>query len=127
MDTITVYSPDGEAHVVTPLNAMDLTRMGDFSFKKPVTASEVVVPVDVTEPVVTPTTNNVFSTLEVETEAVTGKDSIEEYLNTKDVGWLRTYAEKTYGEKVHGRTGKDKIIEMILGWEESKLAEEPEA
>lgn len=135
MRLTTVYNAEGEAFEVDNLNALDLTRHSGFFFKNPKGTTAIPAPVETVAPVATVSEDAApdadatvaFATLEDEAKVVADTDNLEAYLNTKDVAALRTYAEKHYGEKVHGRTGKDKLIEMILGWEAAKIDASEEA
>jgi hypothetical protein len=137
MKFLTVYAPDGTPHEVDNLNALDLTRDLGYTFKNPIIPETAIpAPVEVTAPVEeapeelevpeSPEESPVsYATLEEEALEVADME-VEEYLNTKDPSVLRTMAEKRYDEKIDGRTGKAKIIEKMLEWEEEKLSAEAE-
>ena len=133
MRMTTVYNAEGEAFEVSNLNAIDMTRHGGYTYKSPNPVEPSVVetvkepeavkePENGTAPMADEVVN--FQSLEAEAKIVSDTDSVEDYLKSKSPEALRTILEQRYGEKVHGRTGRDKLVEMILELEESTQSEE---
>ena len=120
-DQVTIYSPQGEAVEVTRLNALDLTRHNAFTWnantKTQTETAEppiVVAETEIDLPEVVEDSTQEAPSLDVEAKLVGDYDNIEDYLNTMDSEALRTMIEEKFGERVHARTGKSKIIARYI-------------
>lgn len=147
-DIETIFTPDGEPHKCTRLNAVDLVRTHGYHWTKPVvvTASEAPAkeaPVKAEEPEQKaeepkapaeepeapaeddePSLANAEGTLEDVAHAVAGTDA-ETYLKGFSTDALKTLAEERYGLKLRANTTQENAIKKILEKEEEVNAEEP--
>lgn len=137
-DIVTIYHADGTPFETSRLNALDLTNNGRafWSKKGAEPAKEPAIepakelapeePVKAFEPANEPDTEEAdegkdgdIEFLDDEALLIAGYTSSEEYLATFSQAALKAMLETRYGEKVHGRTGKDKMIAKIIELEAS--------
>ena len=131
--TVTIYSPSGEPHVCTRLNANDLVRYSGYNWRNDTVESaeenteesqipdtetaETSDPIEeaentAEEPV--PEFDSSTATLEEWAEHVIGDKDVEKFLTSFTPEALRTLCEERYGQRVHGRTATPKVIERII-------------
>lgn len=137
---VTIYSPAGEAHSCTRLNALDLIRTNGYKWNNGTTpakdaepAPEDTAPESVIE---TPTEAEVVvdeEPFDVNTapladvaDRIIGSKDIAKYLEGFTTDALRVMADERFGQKVHHKSSKASVIDKIIMWEEGKTADESE-
>jgi len=134
-DEVTIYKTDGTPHVCTRLNARELVAGQGFRWKPTVTDTAPAPEVVVEAPAVVPETapepkaaepiiNHNVEPLKDVALAVSGSDDVRKYLDGFTTEDLKTMTEERYGEKVHPRIGKDKLIDKMVELESVKLTGE---
>lgn len=137
-DKVTIYNSDGEPHECTRLNARELVAMGGYKWDKGSASAAAIEAAAPAEPAPTPAPAEVAEAPEAApspvdhindplseiASTIAGEADVAKYLEGFTADALRTMAEERYGEKLNGRTGKDKAIEKIMALEEQKLASE---
>lgn len=147
---VTVYSPDGDAIEVSRLNANDLIRHSGYTWNlKGEEAEEASPSEDEEQAKIAATADKINAAIaaknseapdenNTEVEAKIDHDTapleeiakvvadldVEKYLEGFTADALRAMAEKRYGERVHHKSSKEKVIEKIIGFEEAKTAAE---
>lgn len=137
-DKETVYAPNGEPHICSRLNALDLIRTAGFSWKP---SKEVAV--RVVEEAVADTLTDVVPAVETidadadkpetidpkvsdlsEVAAVLAGMETEAYLKSLSVENLRTMAEERYGERLRLNISPEKAVERIMALEAARVSAE---
>ena len=134
-DIETIYSPSGEPHQCSRLNAIDLIRTAGFSWKASSAAAEKIVEEAVQETIaavpelvapadaeVAPIDANTADLEEV-SAALAGTDPAS-YLNGFSVEALRTIAEERYGERLRANISKEKAVDRVLALEAARIESE---
>lgn len=137
-DIETIYSPEGEPHKCTRLNAIDLVRTAGFTWKPSAEVAEKVVAEAVAETIesepVAPAPEAAVeeesapidaatADLEEVSAALAGTDPAS-YLNGFSTEALRTIAEERYGERLRSNISKEKAVERILALEAARIENE---
>ncbi|AMO44091.1 hypothetical protein DSS3P8_033 [Roseobacter phage DSS3P8] len=137
---VTIYSPAGEAHSCTRLNALDLIRTNGYKWNSgdaPAKAAEPT-PEDSVPEVVTETHAEAEVVIDEEpfdvntapladvAERIVGSNDIAKYLEGFTADALRVMADERFGQKVHHKASKASVIDKIIMWEEGKTADESE-
>lgn len=135
-DLETIYSPEGEPHKCTRLNAIDLVRTAGFTWKPSADVAEKIVAEAVEETIesepVAPAPaveeesapiDAATADLEEVSAALAGTDPAS-YLNGFSTEALRTIAEERYGERLRSNISKEKAVERILALEAARIENE---
>lgn len=138
-DLETIYTPEGEPHKCTRLNAIDLVRTAGFTWKPSAGVAEKIVAEAVEETLATePVAPEPAATaveeesapidaatadLEEVSAALAGTDPAS-YLNGFSTEALRTIAEERYGERLRANISKEKAVERILALEAARIENE---
>lgn len=134
-DMVTIYTPEGEPHKCSRLNAKELVSSQGFRWRNDTakvnavkdepekdTPTETETVVETT--VVPPKADHVNDSLVDIAEAINGSSDVQPYLEGFTSDALRTMAEERYNERLHHKLGKSKIIEKIIELEDEKLSQE---
>lgn len=137
-DIETIYSPAGEPHKCSRLNAIDLVRTAGFTWKPSAGVAEKIVAEAVEEtlasepeipavPEAEPESADPIDAntadLEEVSAALAGTDPVS-YLNGFSTEALRTIAEERYGERLRSNISKEKAIERIVALEAARIENE---
>lgn len=138
-DIETIYSPAGEPHKCTRLNAIDLVRTAGFTWKPSAEVAEKIVAEAVEETLAAEPAapepeapaaeaeeeliNAATADLEEVSAALAGTDPAS-YLNGFSTEALRTIAEERYGERLRSNISKEKAVERILALEATRIENE---
>ena len=127
---VTIFAPDGSPHKCSKLNANDLTRSQGYTWKPKANTTpepEAQAPDTPVEPEATP--ESAEDSFDADAESLfdaavrlAGTEDVIKYLEGFSEPQLQQMAEARYGEKLHGRMRKEKMIEKIVAFEEEKLA-----